>query len=92
MPSLGVPPPAARVDAKKEPGATTSGLNRPPSPSTPMPTLPRAEYEATCDELSVLGKKSSLVSDRKLSRAPTVITFLAVDGERTEPGVPPEPS
>ena len=29
------------------PGATTSGLNRPKSPSVPMPTLPRAEDPAT---------------------------------------------
>ena len=50
-----------RVETTNVPGATTSGLNRPKSPSVPMPTLPRLENEATSLSLSVKPRKGALV-------------------------------
>ena len=97
-----------RVETINVPGATTSGLNRPNSPSVPMPTLPRLEKEATWLLLSVNPTKgafvlvtfvpptlsmvtNSLVTLRKFSIAPTVITFLAVPGAGMLSGSPTVP-
>ena len=50
-----------RVETTKVPGATRSGLNRPNSPSVPMPTLPRLENAATSLSLSVKPRNGTLV-------------------------------
>ena len=89
-----------RVETTNVPGATTSGLKRPKSPSVPMPTLPRLENDATSLSLSVKPTNNWLVSPlitaslvmlRELSIAPTVITFLAVAGARMLSGSPTVP-
>src|SRR5215467_10953732 len=86
-------------------GATTSGLNRPKTPSIPIPTFPRPEKPATWLLESVLGSQGwlvthpntgsqtlvSLVIFRNCSTPPTVITFLAVPGDSTVSGKPPLP-
>jgi hypothetical protein len=50
--------PFARVEMTNDPGATTSGLKRPKS-SSPTPTLPRLENDATSLSLSVAAKNWS---------------------------------
>ena len=50
-----------RVETTNVPGANTSGLKRPKSPSVPMPTLPRLENEATSLSLSVKPRNGTLV-------------------------------
>ena len=90
----------------KAPGATTSGLKRPNSPSTPIPTLPLLENEATWSRLSVNPRNiafvntlpsTSLVTNtafvifRKCSKAPTVMTFLAFAGDGMLLASPPSP-
>src|SRR5262245_41870011 len=74
-----------RVETTNVPGATTSGLNRPPIPSSPSPTLPTLENGAISLFVSVKPSHgwlvislttTSLVMLRKLLMAPTVMTFL----------------
>ena len=67
-----------------------------------MPTLPRLENAATCELESVSGCQNALllllasvtmfVMLRNCSSAPTVITSLAVAGEKIVSGLPPVPS
>ena len=87
---------SARSEITIVPGATTSGLNRPKSPSTPMPTLPRLEKAATWLLLSVLPRNgvamfvlpsalittATLVRLRGCSTAPDGDHVLAVAGDK----------
>jgi len=51
-----------RVETTKVPGATTSGLNRPASPSRPRPTFPSDENGAMTSLVSVSARYGWLVS------------------------------
>ena len=53
--------------------------------------LPRLENAATSLSLSVNPANASLVNPRGLSIAPTLMTFFAVAGARTESGRPAVP-